>query len=232
MFLSDRTIKRLVSSGDLLIEPYDEANVQSCSYDVTIADIALPQPLQFDACIWGIAPGQFVLGVTRERIKLPSYLAATVSGKSTWGRRGLAIHITAGHCDPGFDGTITLEIVNHSAEVIPVRQGTPIAQLVFSYLDEPAEHPYAGRYQFQRGVVGARPSLEFLHGFVSPPSLSRQELEQRLLMGPHVHKGGCDYPERGCICEDMWTAHDNGVLCSYIHCMRCSMLAIDADKLA
>ena len=57
-------------------------------------------------------PGEFVLGSTAERVALPDDLVARLEGKSSLGRLGLLIHSTAGYIDPGFDGTITLELSN------------------------------------------------------------------------------------------------------------------------
>lgn len=150
MFLSDRTIRHLVGSRQLVIDPFDPDLVQPCSYDLTLGDV---QVGRIEGTPWIIGRQAFVLASTRERVELPDWLAATVSGKSTWGRRGLAVHVTAGHVDPGFRGQITLEMVNHSDLLIPLVSGMPIAQLVFTRLDQPAEHPYQGRYQDQMGVT-------------------------------------------------------------------------------
>ncbi len=187
MFLSDGTIRRLIESKEISIEPFNDALVQPCSYDLTIADLELPRPLQFDHTIWSIPANTFVLGVTAERVKLPAHIAASVAGKSTWGRKGLTVHQTAGHIDPGFDGDIVLEIKNVSDKDVVVRKGTAIAQLVFTYLDQPAEHPYAGRYQHQVGITPARASVDY--------DLARMKREDI------VHKANCDYPERACICR-------------------------------
>jgi dCTP deaminase len=97
-----------------------------------------------------------VLGHTTERVRIPDYLAAQVDGKSTWGRRGLLIHSTAGWIDPGFEGQITLELSNVSSEKIVLTAGVPIAQLVIFRMESAAERPYSGKYQGQTGVTPAR----------------------------------------------------------------------------
>ena len=58
-----------------------------------------------------IPPLSFLLAVTRERIRLPANMTAFVEGRSSIGRIGLFIQ-NAGWVDPGFDGTITLELFN------------------------------------------------------------------------------------------------------------------------
>jgi deoxycytidine triphosphate deaminase len=61
---------------------------------------------------------------------------------SSLGRLGLIVHATAGFVDPGFRGTLTLEITNFNSVPIVLRPGLPIAQLSFMALDRPAERPY------------------------------------------------------------------------------------------
>ena len=58
------------------------------------------------------------------------------------GRLGLIVHATAGFVDPGFQGTLTLEITNLTRVPIVLWPGQPIAQLSFMALDRPAERPY------------------------------------------------------------------------------------------
>ena len=87
-------------------------------------------------------PGEFVLGVVRERIALPDDIVATLDGKSSLGRLGLVVHQTAGVIDAGFDGHITLELANMANLPITVYPGMRIAQLSFMTLTTPADNPY------------------------------------------------------------------------------------------
>jgi dCTP deaminase len=89
-----------------------------------------------------IHPGEFVLGRTEEWVELPDDLVARIEGKSSLGRLGLIVHATAGFVDPGFKGTLTLEITNLTRVPIVLWPGKPIAQLSFMTLDRPAEKPY------------------------------------------------------------------------------------------
>jgi deoxycytidine triphosphate deaminase len=61
---------------------------------------------------------------------------------SSLGRLGLIVHATAGFVDPGFKGTLTLEITNLTRVPIILWPGKPIAQLSFMTLDRPAQRPY------------------------------------------------------------------------------------------
>ena len=88
-----------------------------------------------------IHPGEFVLGRTLERVELPDDIVARIEGKSSIGRLGLIVHATAGFVDPGFKGSLTLEITNLTRIPIKLYAGLLIAQLSFMTLDAPAEVP-------------------------------------------------------------------------------------------
>ena len=106
-------------------------------------------------------PGEFVLGSTLERIRLPDDLVARLEGKSSLGRLGLLIHSTAGFIDPGWDGHVTLELSNVANLPITIYHAMKIGQLSFVQLTEAAEHPYGSgelgsKYQGQRGPTPSR----------------------------------------------------------------------------
>ena len=59
-----------------------------------------------------IHPGEFCLGRTLEWVELPDDIVARIEGNELVGRLGLIVHATAGFCDPGWKGTLTLELNN------------------------------------------------------------------------------------------------------------------------
>ena len=160
--LSDGTIIRLVNEGRIRVDPWDPAMVQPASIDVrlgrsfrvfhnhrvTSIDLRMPPPglteevVLADDETFVIHPGEFCLGTTLERIELPDDIVARVEGKSSIGRLGLIVHATAGFCDPGWKGTLTLELANLTRVPIKLWPGLPIAQLSFMTLDAAAERPY------------------------------------------------------------------------------------------
>jgi deoxycytidine triphosphate deaminase len=80
---------------------------------------------------------------------------------SSLGRLGLIVHATAGFCDPGWRGTLTLELNNLTRVPIKLYPGLPIAQLSFMTLDRPAQRPYGSpglgsHYQGQRSATESR----------------------------------------------------------------------------
>jgi dCTP deaminase len=100
-----------------------------------------------------VQPGEFVLGVTEEIIGLPDNLVARVEGRSSLGRLGLLVHATAGFVDPGFYGTITLEISNINRLPIALYPGQRVGQFAFETMTSSAEIPYhkksCSKYQGQ-----------------------------------------------------------------------------------
>jgi dCTP deaminase len=73
-------------------------------------------------------PGEFVIGITLEWLKFPFDLSGHVTGKSSWGRRGLIIETAAG-IHPGFTGCLTLELANVGAAPIKLNPGMQICQI-------------------------------------------------------------------------------------------------------
>jgi dCTP deaminase len=178
--LSDGTIARLVHEGRIRIEPWDDSLVQPASIDLRLGDtfrvfhnhrasaIDLRDPphnLTEEVRVepdepFVIHPGEFVLGRTLEWVELPEDIVARIEGKSSLGRLGLIVHATAGFCDPGWKGTLTLELANLTRIPIRLYAGLLIAQLSFMTLDAPALRPY-GHEQLgshYQGQVEATPS--------------------------------------------------------------------------
>ena len=106
-----------------------------------------------------LEPGQFILGSTIEKVSLNNTISGLVAGKSSLARCGLTI--ATGFIDPGFNGTITLEIFNVSHNRIELTYKMGIAQLVTSILVDPATMVYGdkmlgSKYQNQEGVTPTR----------------------------------------------------------------------------
>lgn len=89
-----------------------------------------------------VQPGEFILGVTQEKITVPDDLVVRVEGRSSLGRLGIIVHSTAGFVDPGFVGTITLEISNLNRLPVALYPGMRVCQLAFEMMSSPAETPY------------------------------------------------------------------------------------------
>ena len=174
MILSDRTIKRMLEEGTLVISPLQEGQIQPASVDIRLGDtfgvvedtssgiITMDREISYKTIRtekYLLLPGQFVLATTMEYISLPDDLTAFVEGRSSLGRMGLFIQ-NAGWVDPGFKGEITLELFNANRCAIELSAGRRIGQLVLAGMDAPALNPYSGKYQGQRGVTGSRAYMD------------------------------------------------------------------------
>jgi len=179
--LSDATILELVQARRIRIDPWDPDLVQPASVDLRLGDsfrvfhnyrvstIDLrcpPANLTEEVVVapeeaFVIHPGEFCLGRTLEWVELPDDIVARIEGKSSLGRLGLIVHATAGFCDPGWRGTLTLELNNLTRVPIRLYPGLLIAQLSFMALDRPARRPYGSpelgsHYQGQRAATESR----------------------------------------------------------------------------
>lgn len=158
-----------------MIQPYNPDQLEPASYDVQLGndfrifqrddtpfiDLADPHDITKHVHIpddgyFLMHPGEFVLGVTRERVNMPNDLVARIEGKSSVGRLGLMIHVTAGYIDPGFSGCVTLEMYCLHPLPVKLRPGKLIAQLSFHQMLRPANKPYSGRYQGDTTVTASR----------------------------------------------------------------------------
>lgn len=179
MILPDHAIHQLCASGPLsgraLIEPFNPEQVEPASYDVRLGndfkifqrdatayiDMHAPVDITKDVRVndgeyFLMHPGEFALGVTVERLHMPDNLVGRIEGKSSVGRLGMMVHITAGYIDPGFRGPVTLELFCVHPLPVAVYPGDLIAQISFHEMKSPASKPYRGRYQDSESVVSSR----------------------------------------------------------------------------
>lgn len=185
--LNDAEIRKALGLDDIGIVPFDSEMLQPVSYDLTLSEHIRRPREDVHMIDTGMVPGtaqyygevpscrphttghmippsgyvlrsaDFLLACTQETIRLSPYMAARVEGKSSLGRLGMAVHITAGFIDPGFEGQITLEIANLAPWAIKLYAGMPIAQIVFEPVNAPEkDYSKTGHYQGQRGPTESR----------------------------------------------------------------------------
>ena len=189
MILSDRDIKKAIESGRVKIDsdqPELFPHIHASSMDLRLGNtfklyehskfavLDPKQPESFrgnmrtitiaDGDPFIVQPGEFVLGVTREQITVPDDLVVRVEGRSSLGRLGIIVHSTAGFIDPGFSGTITLEISNLNRLPVALYPGMRVCQLAFEQMSSPAETPYnkkaGSKYQGQMLPEESRLALD------------------------------------------------------------------------
>ncbi len=163
-------------SGRIRVEPCDPGNIQPSSVAPSpwtevpgVPQLAIPvhRPLRVSrvgswsssrrppgsrsCCIpgssyWGPRPNSW--SCRRHR--------GPARGKSSLGRLGLLIHSTAGYVDPGWSGTLTLELSNVANLPIVLTPGMPIGQISFTQMTTPVDRPY-GTPGWARATSTGRP---------------------------------------------------------------------------
>jgi len=155
MILSKQTIQKKVYSGEIGVEPPPEPEqYQWASLDfrlgTEIYDLWTEEYTELTGDDqYVLKPGARVLADTMGTFRMPTDLAAQVAGRSTLGRKFVTVHQTAGWVDPGYVGSITLEIANFGYEAIRLNPGLRIGQLVFFPLDKDTKG-YSGQYHGSR----------------------------------------------------------------------------------
>lgn len=157
--LSDKSLRGLVNfgTGDHILEPFVERTLHEptgtsyglsmCGYDVRLdQEVVLEATGRVDS---------FVLASTLEKFHMPDNVVGIVHDKSTWARRGIAVQNTV--IEAGWCGYLTLELNNHSQDRIVLPEGTPIAQVIFHWIDQSCEAPYQGKYNNQ--ARGPQPAI-------------------------------------------------------------------------
>ena len=187
--LSDKSIKEYLKEGKIVIDPIkDEQQIQPSSVDMRLGDefkvfkvIRKPyidpkdeeditEYMESSTVPEGeafiIHPNEFALATTQEYVKVPDDLVARVEGRSSMGRLGVTMHVTAGYVDPGFEGRITLEISNIGTMPVALYPGQRVCQLVFETMTTPAELPYGhpkrnSKYMKQLKPESSRVKLDY-----------------------------------------------------------------------
>lgn len=187
--LADRDIHAAIERGEIVVRPFDPGDVQPASVDLHLdrkfrvfrnnrypyIDLRQPQPdltelLEIrDDEPFILHPGEFVLGQTLEWVEIPDDLLAHLDGKSSLGRVGLLIHSTAGYVDPGWKGTLTLELSNVANLPIALYFGMKIGQISFVRMTSPVDRPYGSpelgsKYQGQSEPTASAFHRDFKRG--------------------------------------------------------------------
>ncbi len=169
MILSGREIARNIESGDIVIRPYDPRRVNPNSYNLSlhnellvyendVLDMKQPNPTRTitipkEGLI--LEPHRLYLGRTKE-FTTTSKFVPMLEGRSSTGRLGLCIHVTAGFGDIGFAGYWTLEIYCiHPLKIYP---DTEVCQIYYHTILGDYDLYSSGKYQNNTGI---QPSLMY-----------------------------------------------------------------------
>ncbi|MDL2248863.1 dCTP deaminase [Tyzzerella sp. OttesenSCG-928-J15] len=166
MILSGLEIKDKLGK-DIFIEPYDEKFLNPNSYNLRLHNellvyeedvLDMKKPNKTKSIIIPedgllIEPGKLYLGRTMEFTKTLNYVPM-LEGRSSIGRLGMYIHVTAGFGDVGFSGYWTLEI--HCVQPLKIYPGISICQIYYHSIEGDYVEYKSGKYQNNSGI---QPSL-------------------------------------------------------------------------
>lgn len=124
----------------LLVNPASIDPDTLVPYGVKFKPISLPAYLY---------PGKAILLTTVEVVSIPVFFSGLIGMRSTYARLGLLTPPTV--ADPGFEGTLTLELYNASPNIILLQPGDSIWHILL--VSTPFEPKYSGRYQHQSGLT-------------------------------------------------------------------------------
>ena len=167
MILSGKEIQKQIGIGNILIEPFDVRFINPNSYNLRLHNellvytdeiLDMKKPLNTEKIIIPqdgliLQPGRLYLGRTYEKTSTNSYVPM-LEGRSSIGRLGLFIHVTAGFGDVGFSGYWTLEI--QCIQPVKIYPMVQICQIYYHTIDGSFEGYNGGKYQNNTGI---QPSL-------------------------------------------------------------------------
>ncbi len=167
MILSGKEILRQVENGTIEIDPFDPSRVNPNSYNLHLHDRLLVYtgdtldmktpnatrelPIPEEGLL--LEPGRLYLGRTLEYTRTDAFVPM-LEGRSSVGRLGLYVHVTAGFGDVGFAGYWTLEI--QCVQPIRIYAGIGICQIYYHTIQGEYEPYRSGKYQNNTGI---QPSL-------------------------------------------------------------------------
>lgn len=168
MILSGKEIKKHIGK-EIIIEPYDERKINPNSYNLSLSnellvyenDILdmkkpnLTKKLTIPEEGFLLEPRKLYLGRTNEYTSTDKYIPM-LEGRSSTGRLGLFIHVTAGFGDVGFKGFWTLEIF--CVQPVRIYPNVEVCQIYYHDIDGEYDLYSSGKYQNNQGI---QPSLMY-----------------------------------------------------------------------
>ncbi len=168
MVLSGLQIREQLGKN-IVIEPFDETRLNPNSYNLALHDeLMVYEELVLDMRKPSrvrritipeeglvLTPGQLYLGRTAERTETHN-LVPMIEGRSSVGRLGLFVHVTAGFGDVGFCGYWTLEMF--AVQPVRIYAGVPICQIFYHEIGGPFVEYSSDKYQHNNDI---QPSLLF-----------------------------------------------------------------------
>lgn len=167
MILTGNEIKIQNDIGGIYIEDFDEKRLGPNSYNLRLAPELLvykepvldaardnrTRKLEIPEDGLVLEPGRLYLAKTMEYTETRDFVPMLV-GRSSVGRLGIFVHVTAGFGDIGFSGNWTLEIT--CVEPVRIYPGMEICQIYYHTVTGEVIGKYSGKYQGSKDVVSSR----------------------------------------------------------------------------
>ena len=162
MILSGKEIERHMGN-EIIIKPFNKCQLNPNSYNLRLADELMIYDLheldmkkknsghliKIPEEGYLLEPNKLYLARTMEYTKTECFVPM-LEGRSSVGRLGLFIHVTAGFGDVGFSGYWTLEMF--CVQPIRIYSGVEICQIYFHTVLGTADKYDSGKYQNNKGI--------------------------------------------------------------------------------
>ena len=164
MILTKDVILSEIKKKNIRIFPFNKKNIGTASIDLTLDNqfrtfeskkVTLNENSDYKKYSKlvrkdkiTVMPGQFILGISKEKINLPKNICGWLYGRSRFARFGISIHSTASFVHPGVNNKQVFEISNHSNVPLVLKSGLRIAQLILDRTDGDAK--YSGKFNNQK----------------------------------------------------------------------------------
>ena len=172
MILSGKEIEKHINK-EIFIDPYDKNQLNPNSYNLKLHNELLiyknsPLDMKVEHKTSKMIipetglllnPGTLYLGRTLEYTKTKNFVPM-LEGRSSIGRLGMFVHITAGFGDVGFEGYWTLEIF--VVQPLKIYPNVEICQIYFHSIEGEHEEYKRGKYQSNKGIQPSYLYKDFL----------------------------------------------------------------------
>jgi len=153
MILSDKEIKSYIQDTTApMIEPFSEDHLQAASYDISmsgnisvlkrIGQVIDPsdkrdlddmyEKIKIGPTGYLFSPGEYLLVELAEKVNIPPTLVAHIRPRTRFTRAGILV--ADQHCNPTYEGRLYIGLRNAGPNIILLKPGLKIAQLVFEEL--------------------------------------------------------------------------------------------------
>ncbi len=151
MILTNDQIIDAYRKQDIIINPFDEKQIQGATYDLRVGDKGATTSSKKlihirETGYLALEPGDFGIIIVFEELRIGPQYAARFGLRSKYARKGL-IATTGPQIDPGYHGRLILGLTNLTPRPVTLAYKDDLVSVEFHRLDQPSTKPYDGPYQ-------------------------------------------------------------------------------------